>query len=209
MPQLIEECFDQILATAAAIDDPFEQALLRDGAASLPAALRRREQARVAPRRQHPADQGQPLRRCPSPTCRARPIPTPCSACTSCNKVDLLRDVFIWAYERSAARYAAVRQSLGEPDPFRLRHRAALREVVAEVVRARMDKKQAAAHVARVDAMRISSQPIASASGDRRDRAPPPARGEFRALPDQAVGVRGVAGSVGRPVIDALKRARH
>ena len=43
------------------------------------------------------------------------------------NRVDLLRDVFIWAYERSAARYAAVRQSLGEPDPFRLRHRDALR----------------------------------------------------------------------------------
>ena len=42
------------------------------------------------------------------------------------NKVDLLRDVFIWAYERSAARYAAVRQSLGEPDPFRFAHKAAL-----------------------------------------------------------------------------------
>ena len=27
VPQLIEECFDQILATAAAIQDPFEQAL--------------------------------------------------------------------------------------------------------------------------------------------------------------------------------------
>ena len=26
------------------------------------------------------------------------------------NKTDLLKDVFIWAYERSAARYAAVRQ---------------------------------------------------------------------------------------------------
>lgn len=32
-------------------------------------------------------------------------------------KIDLLKDVFISAYERSAARYAAVRQSLGEPDP--------------------------------------------------------------------------------------------
>jgi hypothetical protein len=36
------------------------------------------------------------------------------------NTIDLLKDVFMWAYERSAARYAAVRQSLGEPDPFRL-----------------------------------------------------------------------------------------
>ena len=63
------------------------------------------------------------------------------------NKIDLLRDVFIWAYERSAARYAAVRQSLGEPDPFRFRHRAALRQIVGEVVRGQMDKKAAAAFI--------------------------------------------------------------
>jgi len=63
------------------------------------------------------------------------------------NRTELLRDIFIWAYERSAARYAAVRQSLGEPDPFRLRHRAALREVIGAVIRGRMDKKQAIAHV--------------------------------------------------------------
>lgn len=63
------------------------------------------------------------------------------------NRVELLRDVFVWAYRRSARRYAAVRQSLGEPDPFRMRHRAALRALVAAVVRGRMDKRQTAAHV--------------------------------------------------------------
>jgi hypothetical protein len=62
-------------------------------------------------------------------------------------RTELLRDVFVWACERSAARYAAVRQSLGEPDPFRLRHRTALREVVGAVIRGRMDKKQATTHV--------------------------------------------------------------
>ncbi len=31
------------------------------------------------------------------------------------NDVSLLRDVFFWAYERSAARYAAARQSSGSP----------------------------------------------------------------------------------------------
>jgi hypothetical protein len=46
------------------------------------------------------------------------------------NKIDLLKDVFMWAYERSAARYAAVRQSLGEPDPFRLRYREQFRELI-------------------------------------------------------------------------------
>ena len=55
--------------------------------------------------------------------------------------------MFIWSYERSAARYAAVRQSLGEPDPFRLRYRDALRTVVAEVVRGRLDRRSAAARI--------------------------------------------------------------
>jgi hypothetical protein len=64
------------------------------------------------------------------------------------NRIELLRDVFVWSYARPAERYAAVRQSLGEPDPFRLRHRDALRAVVAEVVQGRMDRKNAAAHIA-------------------------------------------------------------
>src|SRR5205807_5716490 len=64
------------------------------------------------------------------------------------NQPDLLRDVFVWAYERSAARYAAVQQSLGEPDPFRVKHKAALRQIVGDVVRGRMDRKAAAAYIA-------------------------------------------------------------
>jgi hypothetical protein len=59
------------------------------------------------------------------------------------NRIELLREVFVWAYERSAARYAAVRQSLGEPDPFRLRYRAPIAELVAAVVRNRLTQAQA------------------------------------------------------------------
>lgn len=54
------------------------------------------------------------------------------------NRVELLRDVFIWAYERSSRRYKTVRDSLPEPDPFRLKYRTALIEVVGEVVRRRL-----------------------------------------------------------------------
>jgi Protein of unknown function (DUF1488) len=64
------------------------------------------------------------------------------------NKVELLKDVFIWTYERSAERYAAVRQSLGDPDPFRQRHREALRQLVGDVVRRHMDRKEATAYIA-------------------------------------------------------------
>ena len=52
------------------------------------------------------------------------------------NRVELLLDVFVWAYERSCQRYLAVRQSTAEPDPFRLRYRESLIEAVARVVRA-------------------------------------------------------------------------
>lgn len=49
-------------------------------------------------------------------------------------RVDLLRDVFIWAYQRSCDQFKAV-AGLPEPDPFRLKYRAELSEAVAEVVR--------------------------------------------------------------------------
>lgn len=64
------------------------------------------------------------------------------------NRVEYLRDVFIWAYERSCARYSAVRQSLGEPDSFRLKYRAPIGHVVAEVVRSGKDKKAAVKWIA-------------------------------------------------------------
>jgi hypothetical protein len=51
------------------------------------------------------------------------------------NRVELLLDVFVWAYERSARRYKTVRDSLPEPDPFRLKYRLALIEVVGDMIR--------------------------------------------------------------------------
>ena len=74
------------------------------------------------------------------------------------NRIELLRDVFIWAYRRSAARHGAVRQSLGEPDPFRMRYRTSLHEVVGAVARGHMDKKQAAAHVSEWTQVHIEQQ---------------------------------------------------
>lgn len=51
------------------------------------------------------------------------------------HRVELLRDVFVWAYERSCQQYVAVQQNLVPPDIFRLRHRQALAAVVAAIVR--------------------------------------------------------------------------
>ena len=50
------------------------------------------------------------------------------------NRTELLRDVFVWAYERSCQQYGAVQQNLVPPDIFRLRYRQALGDVVAAIV---------------------------------------------------------------------------
>ena len=50
------------------------------------------------------------------------------------NSIDLHKDVFIWAYERSAARYAALRQTIGRPDPFVSTYRQEIRNIVSEIV---------------------------------------------------------------------------
>lgn len=51
------------------------------------------------------------------------------------NRTELLRDVFVLAYERSCQRYLAIRQSIGEPDAFRLKYRVILIQTVQEIIR--------------------------------------------------------------------------
>ena len=58
-------------------------------------------------------------------------------------RVDLLRDVFVWAYERSSQRYLAIRETVAEPDPVRLRYRETLITVVGDIVRAQQHPSEA------------------------------------------------------------------
>jgi DNA-binding transcriptional ArsR family regulator len=58
------------------------------------------------------------------------------------NRIDLLKDVFLWAYERSAARYAVLRQSLGEPDPFRLKYRHEISWLITSIVTKAMTSQE-------------------------------------------------------------------
>jgi hypothetical protein len=146
LPQLIEECFNQLLDTAAAIQDPFEQALFAmvQFPYLQPFDDVNKRVSRLSANIPFIKRNLSPLSFIDVP--RAVYMDAILGV-YELNKVDLLRDVFIWAYERSAARYAAVRQSLGEPDPFRFKHKAALRQIVGEVVRGRMDRKAAAGYI--------------------------------------------------------------
>ena len=106
VPQLIEESFDQILATAAAINDPFEQAFFV--MVQLPYLQPfddvNKRVSRLAANIPFIKGNLSPLSFADVP----RSIYTEAVlGVYELNKVDLLKDVFIWAYERSAARYAA------------------------------------------------------------------------------------------------------
>jgi Fic/DOC family len=59
-------------------------------------------------------------------------------------RIELLRDVFVWAYERSCQQYVAVRQQLVPPDTFRLRFRSELSSAVQAIVRGGLPLTQAA-----------------------------------------------------------------
>jgi Fic family protein len=146
VPQMIEDCFDLFLAKASAIEDAFEQAFF----------------AMVhLPYLQPFDDVNKRVSRLAANIPLIRWNLSPLSfvdlpqsdyvqgiiGVYELNRVELLRDVFVWAYERSCARYSAVRQSMGQPDLFRLRYRQALLDVVNRVIRDRMDKKAAAAFV--------------------------------------------------------------
>jgi Fic/DOC family protein len=147
IPQLIEEYFDQVLASAAAIRDPFEQGFFVMAQIPYLQAFDdvNKRVSRLAANIPLIKSNLSPLSFADVPQ---QMYTEAMLGVYELQQVDLLKDIFIWGYERSASRYASVRQSLGEPDPFRLRHRGALRTLVGEVVRGRMDKKDAAAHVA-------------------------------------------------------------
>jgi Fic family protein len=49
-------------------------------------------------------------------------------------RVELLRDLYVWAYERSTQEYQAIQQDLAEPDPTRLAYRDLIKQTVREVV---------------------------------------------------------------------------
>ena len=147
IPPVLNECLDELLAKAQAIEDPFEQAFF------VMVQLPYLQPFEDVNKRVSRLAANIPLfRRNLAPISF---VDVPDNSYTwgilgvyELNRVDLLKDVFLWAYARSAARYAAIRQTTGEPDPFRLRHRQALKQVVADVIRKPMDQKAAAGHIA-------------------------------------------------------------
>jgi Fic family protein len=132
-PQLIEEALDTLLQMANQIDDPFEQSFFM--MVHLPylqpfADINKRTSRLAA---------NLPLFR--ANLCPLTFLDVPERAYSRAmlgvyemTRVELLRDLYVWAYERSTQEYQAIKQELVEPDPLRLAWRDFIKQTIREVV---------------------------------------------------------------------------
>ena len=134
LPQRLEELFGIVIQMAAEIQDPFEQAFF------LMVHLPYLQPFEDVNKRVSRLAANIPFIR--HNLCPLSFIDVPQQAYVDAmigvyelNRIELLRDVFVWAYERSCQQYVALKQNLVPPDIFRLRYRQALTEVVVAIVR--------------------------------------------------------------------------
>ncbi len=133
IPQLIEECLGDILKKARAIPDPFEASFFI---------------MVYLPYLQPFVDVNKRVSRLAANIPLIRHNLCPLSfvdidkeeylqatlGVYELHSIDYLRDVFIWAYKRSCARYSVIQESIGQPDSFRLKYRTVLKEVVRKAI---------------------------------------------------------------------------
>ncbi len=133
IPQLISEYFDLILSKVNQIKDPFEQAffILVHFPYLQPFDDVNKRVSRLAANIPFNRKNLSPLSFIDVPE---NYYIKGMLAVYELNRTDLLKDVFIWAYERSAMRYAAIRQSLGEPDTFRLKYRDEMKNTIVKII---------------------------------------------------------------------------
>ena len=132
-PQTIEQALDLLLAKANQIADPFEQSFFM--MVHLPylqpfADINKRTSRLAA---------NLPLFR--ANLCPLTFLDVPEQAYSRAilglyelTRVELLRDLYVWAYERSTQEYLAIKQNLAEPDPARLAYRDVIKRTIRDVV---------------------------------------------------------------------------
>lgn len=133
VPQLIDECFAALIAKARAIVDPFECAFF------LLVHLPYLQPFEDVNKRVSRLAANIPLIRANLSPLSFIDVPVNLYVASvlsvyETTRLELMAEVFIWAYERSCQKYVVVRDSIVEPDLFRLRYRTALSDVVRSIV---------------------------------------------------------------------------
>ncbi len=147
LPQQIKEMFELVLAKADAITDPYEQAFF------VMVHLPYLQPFEDVNKRVSRLAANIPLNRNNLIPLSFIDVPVDLYlkgmlAIYELNDITLLKEVFLWAYARSVKQYALVRQTLGEPDPFRLRYSGYIRDAITEIISGNVTKDAASRIIA-------------------------------------------------------------
>lgn len=137
IPQVVEEVFAEVVAKAAAIDDPMEQSFF------LMVHLPYLQPFTDVNKRTSRLAANIPLMKARLSPLSFLDVPEDqyvhgILGVYELKRVDLLRDVFAWAYERSCGYYAAHRQELKVSEKARLTYRQDLTRATRQVVEKRL-----------------------------------------------------------------------
>jgi len=149
VPQLIEEYFQLIIQKASAIKNPFEQSffLMIHLPYLQPFQDVNKRVSRLAGNIPFIRENLSPLTFVDVPE---SDYIQGLLAIYELNRIELFRDVFVWAYERSASLYVATLEALGQPDPFRVRYRDLIRRAVHNIVQQKMNKLEGSEFIFRL-----------------------------------------------------------
>lgn len=142
IPQLIEEMFEQILEKASMIRNPHEQALF------VMVQLPYLQPFEDVNKRVSRLAANIPLNMNNLVPISFIGVPEDLYikgllAIYELNRTEILKDIFIQACLSSADRYATVRQTISEPDPFRIKYREALPAIISDIITNGMDPASA------------------------------------------------------------------
>lgn len=172
IPQVIESCFQTILDYASKIQDPFEQAFF------LMVQLPYLQPFEDVNKRVSRLVANIPLMQYNLSPLSFIDVPQEeyiggLLAVYELNNTTYLRDVFVWAYERSAMHYRLMQDTLTEPNILMMRYRKTLHELINIVVSSNVQgrkiitfiKKWSEQHVEKTDQpafIRLAEQELAS-----------------------------------------------
>ncbi|MEN8671514.1 MAG: Fic family protein, partial [Ketobacter sp.] len=132
-PQQIDEAMDAVLDKVSRIKDPFEQSffIMVHLPYLQPFADVNKRTSRLAA--------NIPLIRANLCPMTFLDVPETAYSCAmlgvyEMGRVELLRDLYVWAYERSTREYLAIKRDLAEPDPLRLAWRQLIKDTIQGVI---------------------------------------------------------------------------
>jgi len=133
IPQLIDECFQRILDVADTIIDPFEQSFF--AMVHLPYLQPfedvNKRVSRLASNIPLIKNNLSPLSFIDVPK---TDYVSGLLAIYELNKIELMRDVYVWAYERSAQQYQLIYNTIIEPNIIEMKHKKALITLIHLIV---------------------------------------------------------------------------